>query len=83
MARGRESLSDNFAAGTAALRGAKAHIGDTIAMVGERGEDALRDLRGVGETLVEGIEDALHERPIVTVGVAIGVGFLLGAAWRR
>jgi ElaB/YqjD/DUF883 family membrane-anchored ribosome-binding protein len=75
--------SDNLAAGSAALRGAKANIDDTIAMVGEKGEEALQNLRGVGETLVEGIEDALHERPIVTVGVAIGVGFLLGAAWRR
>jgi ElaB/YqjD/DUF883 family membrane-anchored ribosome-binding protein len=75
--------SGNLAAGSAALREAKANIDDTIAMVGERGEEALQSLRGVGETLAEGIEDALHERPIVTVGVAIGVGFLLGAAWRR
>ena len=75
--------SNNLAAGSAALREAKANIDDTIAMVGEKGEEAMDSLRGVGETLVEGIEDALHERPIVTVGVALGVGFLLGAAWRR
>jgi ElaB/YqjD/DUF883 family membrane-anchored ribosome-binding protein len=83
MARNRNARSDKLAAGTAAVREAKATIDDTIAMVGEKGEEALQGLRGVGESLVEGIEDALHERPIVTVGVAIGVGFLLGAAWRR
>jgi ElaB/YqjD/DUF883 family membrane-anchored ribosome-binding protein len=87
MARHRASSAsiagDTAAAGAAALREAKASLDDTIALVGEKGEEALDSLREVGDTLVEGIEDALQRRPIVTVGIAIGIGFLLGTAWRR
>jgi ElaB/YqjD/DUF883 family membrane-anchored ribosome-binding protein len=33
--------------------------------------------------LEETIEDAITERPIAAVGLAIGLGFLIGVTWRR
>jgi len=77
-------MTDDFVAtGTAALHSAKANLDDTVAMVGEKSEQALDGMREIGQSLTEGIEAALHRRPIVTVAVAVGVGFLVGAAWRR
>jgi ElaB/YqjD/DUF883 family membrane-anchored ribosome-binding protein len=31
----------------------------------------------------EGLEDAITHRPLATVGLALGLGILIGAAWRR
>src|SRR3954468_11245461 len=34
-------------------------------------------------SLEESLEDAITQRPLATVGIALGIGFLIGAAWRR
>jgi ElaB/YqjD/DUF883 family membrane-anchored ribosome-binding protein len=42
--------------------------------------DAAQD---VATSIEETLEDLVHERPLATVGLALGLGFLIGAAWRR
>jgi ElaB/YqjD/DUF883 family membrane-anchored ribosome-binding protein len=42
--------------------------------------DAVREVR---DTLSEAIEDSVQERPYATLAMALGVGFVLGALWRR
>jgi ElaB/YqjD/DUF883 family membrane-anchored ribosome-binding protein len=37
----------------------------------------------VGDTMVEAIDDSLRKRPYTTLAIAVGIGFLFGAAWRR
>ncbi len=37
----------------------------------------------VAQDSVATLEDVVHERPISAIAVAVGVGFLLGATWRR
>jgi ElaB/YqjD/DUF883 family membrane-anchored ribosome-binding protein len=31
----------------------------------------------------EGLEDVISQRPLATVGLALGLGFLIGVTWRR
>jgi ElaB/YqjD/DUF883 family membrane-anchored ribosome-binding protein len=79
----------NSFAGTAqkqARRGykqARANVDSAVDDMSERGSammDAAHDAAGsIGETL----EEAITERPLATVGLAIGLGFLIGVTWRR
>jgi ElaB/YqjD/DUF883 family membrane-anchored ribosome-binding protein len=46
----------------------------------ERGREALGE---VTDTIGAAVETSLHEHPITTVALAVGLGFLCGAAWRR
>jgi ElaB/YqjD/DUF883 family membrane-anchored ribosome-binding protein len=34
-------------------------------------------------SIEETLEDAIQQRPIAAVGLAIGLGFLIGVTWRR
>ncbi|MDA9436711.1 DUF883 family protein [Bradyrhizobium sp. CCBAU 51627] len=42
--------------------------------------DAAHDAYG---SIEETLEDAITQRPLATVGIALGIGFLIGVAWRR
>ncbi|HWK86791.1 MAG TPA: hypothetical protein VNQ34_04720 [Xanthobacteraceae bacterium] len=42
--------------------------------------DAVREVR---DTFSEAIEESVQERPYATLAMALGVGFVLGALWRR
>jgi len=45
--------------------------------------DATDSVHEASETLTESLKDAVNERPIATLAIAVGVGIALGAAWRR
>ena len=73
-------------AGKQARRGykqARAGAEQAVDDMSERGSammDAAQDAASsVGETL----EDAISQRPLATVGLALGLGFLIGVTWRR
>ena len=34
-------------------------------------------------SLEETLEDVITQRPLATVGLALGLGFLIGVTWRR
>ena len=34
-------------------------------------------------TLEETLEDVIVQRPVATVAIALGLGFLIGVTWRR
>ena len=47
-------------------------------------QGSMRDaVREVGDTVVDAIDDSLRKRPYTTLAIAVGIGFLFGAAWRR
>jgi ElaB/YqjD/DUF883 family membrane-anchored ribosome-binding protein len=55
-------------------------MGDTVSDIGERGRDMATDLLdNVGATL----EENMRTRPLATLAVAVGLGFIVGALWRR
>jgi ElaB/YqjD/DUF883 family membrane-anchored ribosome-binding protein len=49
----------------------------------QKGTAALEVAQDAAATLEESIEDAIVQRPLATVGLAIGLGFLIGVTWRR
>lgn len=73
-------------AGKQARRGykqARDNMDSTLDDFSERGSammDAAQDAYG---SIEETLEDAITQRPLATVGVALGIGFLIGFAWRR
>ena len=73
-------------AGKQARRGykqARDNMDTTLDDFSERGSammDAAQDAYG---SIEETLEDAITQRPLATVGVALGIGFLIGFAWRR
>jgi ElaB/YqjD/DUF883 family membrane-anchored ribosome-binding protein len=51
--------------------------------IGEAISDAESMTRKAGDDLTEAIEGSIHARPYTTLAVAAGIGFLVGASWRR
>lgn len=49
----------------------------------EKGQEAADAMRDVSDNLVAAIDESLKKRPYATLAMAGGIGFLLGAMWRR
>jgi ElaB/YqjD/DUF883 family membrane-anchored ribosome-binding protein len=75
----------NQAKGAAGRAGHKAssNVDGMISGAQDKGMEALDAMREVGENMVEAIDESLAKRPYTTLVLAVGIGFLLGAAWRR
>jgi ElaB/YqjD/DUF883 family membrane-anchored ribosome-binding protein len=80
--------------GAEAFREVKANVESVIADAGEKGQQALSyagrkgqeavdSMRDVGDTLAVAVEKSVTKRPYATLALALGLGFLLGATWRR
>lgn len=82
-----EQLSDllsNFSDGAEkkASRGyesARDNVNSLMSELQSRGNAAYE----AAYSLEEQLEDVIQDRPIASVGIALGIGFLLGAAWKR
>ncbi len=80
-------------AGKQARRGvkpARARADDMMSDLQDRGGAVYDDLRERGSaaydaaySLEESLEDAITQRPLASVGLALGLGLLIGMAWRR
>jgi ElaB/YqjD/DUF883 family membrane-anchored ribosome-binding protein len=79
----------NSFAGTAkkqARRGYKegrANVDAAVDEVSERGSAALDAAQDAAYSIEETLEDVIQQRPLATVALALGLGFLIGAMWRR
>ena len=79
----------NSFAGTAtkqARRGynqARANAEQTMDDMSERGGAMMGAAHDAASSIGESLEEVISERPLATVGLAIGIGFLIGATWRR
>jgi ElaB/YqjD/DUF883 family membrane-anchored ribosome-binding protein len=73
--------------GAAALREAKANVEDMISdagdYAGQKGREAMDNVRRVGDTLAVAVEKSVTARPYTTLALALAAGFLFGATWRR
>lgn len=73
-------------AGKQARRGykeARANADSTYDDLYERGSAMVDSAYGAASSMEESLEDVITQRPLATVGIALGIGFLIGAAWRR
>jgi ElaB/YqjD/DUF883 family membrane-anchored ribosome-binding protein len=64
-------------------RQARASVDSALDDATERGSDMLDAAQSAAVTIEETLEDAIMQRPIAAVGLALGVGFLIGVTWRR
>ncbi len=62
------------------VRQLRENLNTTVSDASQRGREAIGE---VSDTLGAAVETSLHEHPITTVALAVGLGFLCGAAWRR
>jgi ElaB/YqjD/DUF883 family membrane-anchored ribosome-binding protein len=84
VARLAQQIADIFAAkGGNAWRHARSGVDEAIADVEDRGRDAIDAVREVGDNLAGAIDESLKQRPYTTLALALGIGFLFGASWRR
>jgi ElaB/YqjD/DUF883 family membrane-anchored ribosome-binding protein len=86
-----EQITDalNSFAGTArkqARRGysqARANVNSAVDDISERGSMAMDAAQDAAVSIQETLEEAIAERPLATLGLALGLGFLIGVTWRR
>ncbi len=69
--------------GKRGLKNARSHVNSVISDASDRvgvvASAAQQQASSIGDTLQEVIE----ERPLSTVALALGLGFLIGVTWRR
>jgi ElaB/YqjD/DUF883 family membrane-anchored ribosome-binding protein len=62
---------------------ARSNVDSVLSDVSERGNAALDAAQSAVTTIEDTLEEAIQQRPLATVGLAIGLGFLIGVTWRR
>lgn len=55
-------------------------MGDAATEMGERSRDMVTEM---ADTLGATLEENVRTRPLATLGFAVGLGFIVGAMWRR
>jgi ElaB/YqjD/DUF883 family membrane-anchored ribosome-binding protein len=69
--------------GNAAWRQAKSSIGGVVSDAEAKGQEAVDAAREAGDDAVDAIDGMLQRRPYTTLALALGIGLLFGATWRR
>ena len=62
---------------------ARANVDEVVDDMSERGGAMMEAAQDAAHSIEETLEDVITQRPLATVGLAIGLGFLIGATWRR
>jgi ElaB/YqjD/DUF883 family membrane-anchored ribosome-binding protein len=62
---------------------ARDNVDSMMSDAGKRGSEALDAAQDYAGSLEESLEDAITQRPLAAVGLAVGLGFLIGVTWRR
>jgi ElaB/YqjD/DUF883 family membrane-anchored ribosome-binding protein len=62
---------------------AKHSLDGVLSDASEKGMEAADTVRESTDTALEALEDAVRQRPFATLAIAVGLGFLFGASWRR
>src|SRR6266853_273156 len=84
VARLAQQIADIFAAkGDKVWQRARSGVDEAVAGAADRGRDAVDAMSEVGDNLFEAIDESLEQRPYTTLAIALGIGFLFGATWRR
>src|SRR6267154_4396212 len=62
---------------------ARANAEQAVDDMSERGGAMMDAAQDAASSIGESLEEVITERPLATVGLAIGLGFLIGVTWRR
>jgi ElaB/YqjD/DUF883 family membrane-anchored ribosome-binding protein len=79
----RNGSHEAKASAARAKRQATNGIDSMLSDAQDKGTEALDAVREVGSNVVDAIDDSLAKRPHTTLLLAVAIGFLFGAAWRR
>lgn len=64
-------------------RQARDNMDSTLDDMSERGSAMMGAAQDAASTIEESLEDVITQRPLAMVGLALGLGFLIGVTWRR
>ncbi|HEU0147218.1 MAG TPA: DUF883 domain-containing protein [Bradyrhizobium sp.] len=64
-------------------RQARDNMDSTFDDMSDRGSAMMSAAQDAAGSIEESLEDVIAQRPLVTVGLALGLGVLIGAMWRR
>ncbi len=62
---------------------ARANVDEVVGDLSDRSSAMFNAAQEAAASVEETLEDVIAERPLVTVGLALGLGFLIGVTWRR
>ena len=62
---------------------ARANLDSALDDASARGSAMLDAAQDAASSIEETLEDVIAQRPLATVGLALGLGFLIGVTWRR
>jgi ElaB/YqjD/DUF883 family membrane-anchored ribosome-binding protein len=79
----QEAGDDALTEAKVQIRRIKDNVDTIISSASEKGLDATKAVREVTDNVGAAVEESLRARPFATLAVAIGIGFIFGAAWRR
>jgi ElaB/YqjD/DUF883 family membrane-anchored ribosome-binding protein len=69
--------------GTAAWQRARSGVDGVMSDAQDKSREAVDAMREVSDKFVEAVDESLKNRPYTTLAIAVGLGFLFGATWRR
>ncbi len=65
------------------LRNARASVDSVMSDASDRAGAVANVAQDAASSVGDTLADAIEERPIVAVALALGLGFLIGVTWRR
>jgi ElaB/YqjD/DUF883 family membrane-anchored ribosome-binding protein len=84
MAKIMSQIGDILAAkGGDAWQNARSNIDDAVTNAQAKGSEAIGAVRDVSDNLVNALDQSLKRNPYTTLALAIGLGVLFGATWRK
>jgi len=78
-----EVRDDSLQAARERIDRMKHNIDASLAQFSERGREAAKAVNDPTGNAARGIEDSLRAHPIAAIALAVGIGCVLGAIWRR
>ena len=64
-------------------KNARDNVDSVVDDLSERGGAMMGAAQDAAASVEETLENVIAERPLATVGLALGLGFLIGVTWRR
>jgi ElaB/YqjD/DUF883 family membrane-anchored ribosome-binding protein len=84
MAKLMSQIGDILAAkGGDAWRNARSNIDGVVTDAQAKGSEAVGAVRDVSDNMVNALDQSLKRNPYTTLALAIGLGVLFGATWRK
>ena len=83
VARLTEQIAGIVSKGNVAWRKTRSNVEGVISDAQDKGMEAVNAVREVGDNMADAIDESLKRRPYTTLALAVAIGFLFGATWRR